>query len=85
MEWAARETVLKARKKQREKKIRKKPKRQVSHKVRIKRAVKKAAKTLWKHLVELPEKEREQNLATIGRMVRKKLKWGKRRNSKIEN
>jgi len=75
---------LKARKK-RPKKIRKRAKRRVSHKVRIKRAVKAAAKTLWKHLVELPEKERDQNLATIGRLVKKKLKWGKGRNSKGEN
>ena len=76
---------MKAGKKHRGKKIRKKQKRRVSHKVRIKRAAKKAAKALWKHLVELPEREREQNLATIGRMVRKKLKWNKKRKSKVEN
>jgi len=60
----------------------KKSRRRISHKVRIERAVKAAAKTIWKHLVELPEKEREQNLATIGRMVKKKLKWRKSENRK---
>ena len=68
-----------ARKKKRGKKIRKRAKRRISPKVRIKRAVKAAAKTIWKHLVELPEKEREQNLATIGRLVKRKLKWKKRK------
>ena len=68
---------MKARNRKRGRKIRKRLKRQVSHKVKIKRAVKKAAKTIWKHLVELPEKERDQNLATIGRLVKKKLKWKK--------
>ena len=78
---------MKARKKQHEKKIRARQKKQVSRKVRIKRAVKRAVKTIWKHLVELPEREREQNLATIGRMVKKRLKWGKgeHRKSKLEN
>lgn len=74
---------MKVRKKKPAKKIRKRHKRRVSHKVRIKRAVKAVAKTIWKHLVELPEKEREQNLATIHRMVKKKLKWRKgERNAK---
>lgn len=73
-----------ARKKSR-KKGKKTRKRQISHEVRIKRAVKKAAKTIWKHLVELPEKERDQNLATIGRLVKKKLKWKKQRKAKFEN
>jgi hypothetical protein len=77
--WRA---VLRALGKKRGKKIRKKQKRRISHKVRIKRAVKKAAKTIWKHLVEIPEKEREQNLATIGRMVKRKLKWRKSANRK---
>lgn len=72
-----------ARKKTRKKK--KSRRRQVSHKVRIKRAVKKAAKTIWKHLVELPEKERDQNLATIGRLVKKKLKWKKPLKPKSKN
>jgi len=83
MEPSVKETLVVARKKSR-KKIKK---RRVSHKIRIKRAVKAAAKTLWKHLVELPEKEREQNLATIQRMVRKKLKWKnpQKRNAKLAN
>lgn len=74
---------MSVRKKKRVKKSRKRQRR-ISHKVRIKRAVKAAAKTIWKHLVELPEKEREQNLATIHRMVKKKLKWrkGEKRNGK---
>ena len=70
------------RKKKSRNRIRKGPKRRISNKVRIKRAVKAAAKTIWKHLVELPEKEREQNLATIHRMVKKKLKWRKGENRK---
>lgn len=70
--------------KARGKKNTKSRKRQVSPKTKIKRAVKKAAKTIWKHLVELPEKERDQNLATIQRLLKKKLKWSKQRNSKTE-
>ncbi len=52
-------------------------KRRTSHKVKIRRVVKAVAKTIWKHLVELPEKERDQNLATIERLMKKKLKWKK--------
>ena len=70
---------MKVRKKKRAKKIRKRHKRRVSHKVRIKRAVKAAAKTIWKHLVELPEKEREQNLATIKRALARKFKQARRK------
>ena len=82
MERATQGDTLKVRMKKRGKKVRKRQKRRVSRKVRIKRAMKKAAKTIWKHLVEIPEKEREQNMATIQRMVRKKLKWTK---AKTEN
>lgn len=70
---------MKVRKKKRAKKIRRRHKGRVSHKVRIKRAVKAVAKTIWKHLVELPEKEREQNLATIKRALAKKFKQVRRK------
>ena len=70
--------VLKARKGNR-KKINKRQKKLATRKLSLKRAVKAAARTIFKHLVELPEKERRQNLATIGRIVKKKLKWRKRK------
>lgn len=76
------ETVLVARKKTR-KRRKTGSKRRFSRKVRIKRAVKAAAKKIWKHLVELPEKERDQNLATIKRLVKKKLKWNKQKEIEI--
>jgi len=68
---------LKAHKKKRGMEIRKSRKRRISHKVRIKRAVKTAAKAFWKHIIELPEKERDQNLAAIQRIVKRKLNWKK--------
>ena len=76
-----RSLVLKVRKKRSTKKSNRK-KRRVRPKLGLKRAVKAAARTIFKHLVELPEKERRQNLATIGRMVKKKLKWRKRKAEK---
>lgn len=63
--------VLKARKRNRKKKSQK---RRTSRKLSLKKAVKVAAGMLWKHLVELPEKEREQNIATIQRALAKKFK-----------
>jgi hypothetical protein len=63
---------LKARKKKHAKK--KTQKRRTRRKLSVKRAVKAAARMLWKHLVELPEKEREQNIAVIERMLTKKFK-----------
>ena len=71
---------MKVRKKRSTKKSNRKKRR--VRKLSLKRAVKAAARKIFKHLVELPEKERRQNLATIGRMVKKKLKWRKRKTEK---
>jgi hypothetical protein len=72
---------LKARKKKRKKRKQsgKRLIRRTSHKQILKRAVKNAAKAIWKHLVELPEKEREQNLALIERELTRKFKRVTRR------
>jgi len=74
---------LKVRKKRSTKKSNRK-KRRVRRKLSLKRAVKAAARKIFKHLVELPEKERRQNLATIARMVKKKLKWRKTKSRKTK-
>ena len=43
-------------------------------KLSFKRAAQVFAKTIWKHLVQLPEEERERDLAAIERAVTRKLK-----------
>jgi hypothetical protein len=40
----------------------------------LKKAVRKIAKTILKHLVELPEQERERNIAAFERALAKKFK-----------
>jgi hypothetical protein len=45
-----------------------------SKKPSLKRAAKAVSKFLWKHLVKLPEEEREKNIAAFERAVSKKLK-----------
>jgi hypothetical protein len=53
--------VLKARKKKRKK-------------LSLKKVAESIAKLVWKHLVELPEEERERDIAAFERVVAKKLK-----------
>jgi hypothetical protein len=43
-------------------------------KLGLKRAAKAIAKNVYKHLVKLPEEERERNIALLEREVSKKLK-----------
>ena len=51
-----------------------KEKKEKKRKLSLKRVAKALAKTIWKHLVELPEKERERTIAALARVVSKKLK-----------
>jgi hypothetical protein len=53
-----------------------KPKRK---KLSLKRAAKAVAKNIWLHLVELPEREREEVIAALGRAVAKKFKRKKKK------
>jgi hypothetical protein len=43
-------------------------------KLNLKKTVKNVAKNLWLHLIELPEREREEVIAALGRAVAKKFK-----------
>jgi hypothetical protein len=45
-----------------------------SKKLSLKRSAEAIAKMIWKHLVKLPEAEREKNIATFERAVSKKFK-----------
>jgi hypothetical protein len=45
-----------------------------SKKLSFKKAAQALAKTMWKHLVQLPEEEREKDIAAIERALTKKLK-----------
>jgi len=63
---------LKARKKQQQRK----------RKLSLKKAVRSIAKSILKHLVELPEEERERNIAAFERAVAKKFKRQKRKKRK---
>ena len=51
-----------------------KRKKREAKKPSLKRAAQKLAKTIWKHLVELPEEERERDIAAIERAVKRKFK-----------
>jgi hypothetical protein len=41
----------------------------------LKKVARAIAKTVYKYFVDLPEKERESNIAALERAVSKKLKW----------
>jgi hypothetical protein len=48
-------------------------------KLTLKKAVRKIAKTILKHLIELPEEERERNIAAFERAVAKRFNRHKRK------
>jgi hypothetical protein len=51
-------------------------------KLNLKRTAKNIAKNLWLHLIELPEKERNQVLTALGRAITKKFKPKPRKKKK---
>lgn len=55
-------------------KARKKKATKKKKKLSLKRAVRTFAKIIYKHLVKLPEEEREENIAAFERAVAKKFK-----------
>ena len=50
-----------------------KPHKKRAKKLTLKRAAQKLGKFIYKHLVKLPEEERERDIASIERAIRKKF------------
>jgi len=56
-----------------------KPRQKRRRKFTLKRAAQKLGKFIYKHVVKLPEEERERNIAAIERAIRKKFGRQKRK------
>jgi hypothetical protein len=59
-----------------------KPRKKKPRKFTLKRAAQKLGKFIYQHVVKLPEEERERNIATIERAIRKKFGRQKRKKPK---
>jgi hypothetical protein len=61
---------------------RKQPAKTKRKKFTLKRAAKAVAKTLYRHLIHLPELEREQQIAALERAIAKKFKRPQRKKAR---